>query len=35
MKVPQAIDLTTCGRQRHKLREELTLAKIDLTRGRP
>jgi hypothetical protein len=29
MKVPQAIDLTTYGRQRDKRREELTFAKID------
>jgi hypothetical protein len=27
--VPEAIDVTTYGRQRDKLREELTLAKID------
>ena len=27
----EAIDVTTYGRQRDKLREELTLAKIDIT----
>ena len=32
----EAIDVTTYGRQRDKLREELTLAKIDQSRrGRP
>ena len=30
----EAIDVTTYGRQRDKLREELTLAKIDHPRGR-
>jgi hypothetical protein len=30
----EAIDITTYGRQRDKLREELTLAKIDHHRGR-